>query len=157
MLILWIHWIHFLFKLITFTLFPSLADYAIISLQVENDFFPVQKSKCNHNWGILHDCVLNVVAAECVLQIAKAYPIQNWRPTLHCDALKIYCLAPFSAAGYLSEGLTWKTVNIARAMLSNDVIPLLGPSHFSRQIDSFALKEPAVERSNHVIKVLETK
>ena len=34
----------------------------------------------------------------------------------------------------------WNTVNMAKMMLSNDVIPLFGPSHFSRQTDSFALK-----------------
>ena len=31
----------------------------------------------------------------------------------------------------------WNTVNIAKPMLSNEVIPLLGPSHFSRQTEKF--------------------
>ena len=35
---------------------------------------------------------------------------------------------------------TWNVVSIAKAMLSNEVIPLLGPSHFSKHIDSFCLK-----------------
>ena len=34
---------------------------------------------------------------------------------------------------------TWNTVNIARMMLSNEVIPLFGPSHFSKQTDRLAL------------------
>lgn len=40
---------------------------------------------------------------------------------------------------YLFIILTWNTVNIARMMLSNEVIPLFGPSHFSKQTDRLAL------------------
>ena len=34
------------------------------------------------------------------------------------------------------EECTWKTVSMAKPMLSKEVIPSLGPSHFSRQMDT---------------------
>ena len=35
---------------------------------------------------------------------------------------------------------TWKTVSMASPMLSKDVIPEFGPSHFSRQMETFPLQ-----------------
>ena len=38
----------------------------------------------------------------------------------------------------------WNTVSMARMMLSKEVMPLLGPSHFSRQTDLLALRNNLV-------------
>ena len=40
----------------------------------------------------------------------------------------------------------WNTVSMARMMLSKEVMPLLGPSHFSRQTDLLALRNNLVNK-----------
>ena len=45
----------------------------------------------------------------------------------------------FSRGSIVKRGFTWKTVSMARPMLSKEVIPEFGPCHFSRQMDTFVL------------------
>ena len=42
----------------------------------------------------------------------------------------------------------WKTVSMARTMLSKLVIPWLGPSQFSRHTDSLALARMVIKAEN---------
>ena len=75
------------------------------------------------------------------------YPIQDRSPTFHCNTLKkkkkynwnqdfwFSKLVPI----ILEKVFTWNTVSIAKPILSKDVIPLLGPSHFSIHIEMLGL------------------
>ena len=73
------------------------------------------------------------------------YPIQDRSPTFHCNTLKKKKKYNwnqdfwFSKLVILEKVFTWNTVSIAKPILSKDVIPLLGPSHFSIHIEMLGL------------------
>ena len=67
---------------------------------------------------------------------AAAYPVEYRSPALHGDALREKWCGPCLPIFMI---ITWNTVNIARMMLSIEVMPLFGPSHFSKQTDRLAL------------------
>ena len=80
-------------------------------------------------------------------------PVEDVDPSLHGHALegiimiwKLLILMRGVMDGMIYQNLdtavvevlrfTWKTVSMAKPMLSKEVMPSLGPSHFSKQMDT---------------------